>query len=210
MTKMTVSRETISWRWVTDRGIRLATGKATLPVYHMLMEAGLPGVVELVPADGSLLVVLKPGTQAPPRLLDILNSQSFDMTPARPGREHEIGVVFDGLDLPDVADKLKLSQLGLIEGLCEIRFVVNFLGFQPGFAYLEGLPEGWHMPRLETPRKSVPAGSVALGGTYCGIYPAQGPGGWRLIGRTDARLFNPVATPPALFQPGDSVRLVAA
>lgn len=210
MTEMTVSRETISWRWVTDRGIRLATGKATLPVYHMLMEAGLPGVVELVPADGSLLAVLKPGTQAPSRLLDIINSQSFDMTHARPGREHEIGVVFDGLDLPAVADKLELSQSGLIEGLCETRFVVKFLGFQPGFAYLEGLPQEWHIPRLETPRKSVPAGSVALGGAYCGIYPAQGPGGWRLIGRTDARLFDPVASPPALFQPGDIVRLVAA
>ncbi len=210
MTKMTVSRETISWRWVTDRGVRLATGKATLPVYHMLMEAGLPGVVELVPADGSLLVVLKPGTQAPSRLLDIINSQSFDMTPARPGREHEIGVVFDGLDLPDVADKLELSLPGLIEGLCKTQFVVKFLGFQPGFAYLEGLPQEWHIPRLETPRKSVPAGSVALGGAYCGIYPAQGPGGWRLIGRTDARLFNPVASSPALFQPGDSVRLVSA
>lgn len=210
MTKIAVSRETIFWRWVTDRGVRLATGTATLPLYHMLMEAGLPEVAELVPADGSLLVLLKPGANFPPGLHDILNSHPQAMTSASPGREHEIKVVFDGLDLPNVADKLDLTLQDLIEGLCEIRFVVKFLGFQPGFAYLEGLPVEWHMPRLETPRKSVPAGSVALGGAYCGIYPASGPGGWRLIGRTDARLFNPVASPPALFQPGDSVRLVEA
>lgn len=210
MTKMTVSRETISWRWVTDRGIRLATGTATLPVYRRLMEAGLPGVAELVPADGSLLVVLKPGAQAPGQLREILRGGEAYGVPADAGRRHEIRVTFDGQDLPVVAERLGLTRPGLIEGLCEISFVVKFLGFQPGFAYLEGLPEEWCIPRLETPRKSVPAGSVALGGAYCGIYPARGPGGWHLIGRTDAQLFNPEASPPALFQPGDSVRLVAA
>lgn len=207
---MAVSRETISWRWVTDRGIRLETGKATLPVYHALKKAGLLGVAELVPADGSLLVVLKPGTQLEPLILDILSGHSSGTTPAAPGCEHEIGVSFDGVDLPDVAEKLELTPQDLVERLCKTRLVVGFLGFQPGFAYLQGLPDGWCIPRLETPRKSVPAGSVALGGEYCGIYPAQGPGGWRLIGRTDARLFNPAALPPALFQPGDIVRFIAA
>jgi KipI family sensor histidine kinase inhibitor len=210
MTKKTVSRETISWRWVTDRGIRLATGTATLPAYRRLMEAGLPGVAELVPADGSLLIVLKPGAQAPGPLRDILNGVACGEVSAGVGRRHEIAVIFDGQDLPGVAERLGLTRPGLIEGLCEIAFVVKFLGFQPGFAYLEGLPEEWCIPRLESPRKSVPAGSVALGGAYCGIYPAQGPGGWHLVGRTEARLFNPAASPPALFQPGDSVRLVAA
>ncbi len=210
MTKKTVSRETISWRWVTDRGIRLETGTATLLVYRRLMEAGLPGVAELVPADGSLLVVLKPGARVPIQLQDILNGVACGVVSASVGNRHEIAVTFDGQDLPEVAEMLGLTRPGLIGGLCEISFVVKFLGFQPGFAYLEGLPDEWRVPRLDTPRKSVPAGSVALGGAYCGIYPAQGPGGWHLIGRTDAQLFNPAASPPALFQPGDSVRLVAA
>ncbi len=210
MTKKTVSRETIPWRWVTDRGIRLETGTATLLVYRRLMEAGLPGVAELVPADGSLLVVLKPGARVPIQLQDILNGVACGVVSASVGNRHEIAVTFDGQDLPEVAEMLGLTRPGLIGGLCEISFVVKFLGFQPGFAYLEGLPDEWRVPRLDTPRKSVPAGSVALGGAYCGIYPAQGPGGWHLIGRTDAQLFNPAASPPALFQPGDSVRLVAA
>ena len=210
MTKKTVSRETIPWRWVTDRGIRLETGTATLLVYRRLMEAGLPGVAELVPADGSLLVVLKPGARVAIQLQDILNGVACGVVSASVGNRHEIAVTFDGQDLPEVAEMLGLTRPGLIGGLCEISFVVKFLGFQPGFAYLEGLPDEWRVPRLDTPRKSVPAGSVALGGAYCGIYPAQGPGGWHLIGRTDAQLFNPAASPPALFQPGDSVRLVAA
>lgn len=181
-----------------------------MPAYHLLKQAGLPEVAELVPADGSLLVVLKPGARMPVRLLEVLDQLPAEATPSRPTREHLIRAAFDGPDLPAVADRLGLSPSTLIKGLCAIRFRVRFLGFQPGFAYLEGLPDDWRIPRLETPRKRVPAGSIALGGGYCGIYPASGPGGWNLIGRTDVRLFDPAASPPALLQPGDSVRLVAA
>lgn len=204
-----VSRETFPWRWVTDRGLRIASGVATLPLYRMLTAAALPGVAELVPADGSVLVVLKAGATAPARLRDILSSRCHEFAPVDAHSQHEIGVNFDGVDLPLVAERLGQSRSSLIEGLCAISFVVKFLGFQPGFAYLQGLPVDWHMPRLATPRKAVPAGSVAIGGAYCGIYPAAGPGGWHLIGRTDARLFDPSRSPPALFQPGDMVRLVA-
>ena len=87
---------------------------------------------------------------------------------------------------------------------------MKFLGFQPGFAYLEGLPAQLHLPRRARPRKTVPAGSVALASGYCGIYPAAGPGGWHLIGRTDVPLFDPAASRPTRFLPGDLVRLVAA
>ena len=90
MTKKTVSRETIPWRWVTDRGIRLETGTATLLVYRRLMEAGLPGVAELVPADGSLLVVLKPGARVPIQLQDILNGVACGVVSASVGNRHEI------------------------------------------------------------------------------------------------------------------------
>lgn len=210
MTNWMVSRETISWRWVTDRGVRLATGEATLPLYRLLKEADLPEVAELVPADGSLLVVLKPDARIPAHLLDALDRLRAEATSIRPGREHLIRATFDGPDVSAVAERLGLTLSALIEGLCEIRFRVQFLGFQPGFAYLQGLPEDWRIPRLESPRTIVPAGSIALGGAYCGIYPASGPGGWRLIGRTDVRLFDPAASPPALLQAGDSVRLVAA
>jgi KipI family sensor histidine kinase inhibitor len=210
MTKRNVPRETLIWRWVTDRGLRIASGEATLSLYHRLTKAALPGVMELVPADGSLLVVLRPGMPMPLQLNDILSSGTIgDISPAY-DRQHEISVKFEGQDLPTVAKRLKLPVPDLVEGLCKIPFRVKFLGFQPGFAYLDGLPRSWHMPRMESPRKMVPAGSVGLGGAYCGIYPADGPGGWHLVGRTHAILFDPAASSPALFQPGDTVRLVAA
>jgi KipI family sensor histidine kinase inhibitor len=85
---------------------------------------------------------------------------------------------------------------------------VAFCGFSPGWAYLSGLPAELAVPRLATPRPKVPAGSVAVGGEYVGIYPSASPGGWRLIGHTDAALFNVDADPPALLTPGTRVVLV--
>lgn len=207
MSGQNVSRETLAWRWVTDRGLRVVSGEATIDLYRLLEDASLPEVVELVPADGSLLVVLKPGAPVSVGLMAILNDAAAEKQGEPPGSRHKIAVEFNGEDLPGVAARLGLPESELVDGLCGIAFTVKFLGFQPGFAYLEGLPQTWHLPRLDNPRKSVPAGSVAMGGPYCGIYPAAGPGGWHLLGRSDAVLFNPAANPPALFQPGDTVRL---
>lgn len=204
-----VSRETTSLRWVTDRGLVIASGADTLGLYRRLAQARLPGVAELVPADGSLLLVLEPGGSMPPGLHDILNGRAAAES-AIAGRRHEIPVRFDGADLAEVAKRAGLTPAAIIDLLVSLALSVKFLGFQPGFAYLEGLPPELHLPRLVTPRKSVPAGSVALGGSYCGIYPATGPGGWNLVGTTDMRLFDPAVVPPARLQPGDTVKLVAA
>ncbi|HSD71453.1 MAG TPA: 5-oxoprolinase subunit PxpB, partial [Thermoanaerobaculia bacterium] len=86
------------------------------------------------------------------------------------------------------------------------EYRVAFLGFSPGFAYLTGLPAELHSPRRDSPRPRVPAGSVALGGPYTAVYPTDSPGGWRLIGRSSVRLFDPFVNPPALLRPGDRVR----
>jgi len=88
------------------------------------------------------------------------------------------------------------------------EYLVYFLGFSPGFPYLGGLPESIAAPRLETPRRRVPAGSVAIGGHQTGVYPIASPGGWRIIGRTPLRLFEPDADPPVLLRMGDHVRFV--
>ncbi len=85
-------------------------------------------------------------------------------------------------------------------------YIVFFIGFQPGFAYLGGLEAALHTPRRTAPRLEVPAGSVGIGGAQTGIYPASAPGGWQLIGRTALPLFDPAQTPPTLLQPGDRVR----
>lgn len=205
-----VSRETFSWRWITDCGLQVSAGESTLPLYNQLKKARLEEIAELVPADGSLLLVLKPGAVVTPKLRNLLNGEHSSQSLASPGRQHEIEVVFNGIDLPQVAEKLGLTIQDLTSSLCKIDFLVKFLGFQPGFAYLTGLPETWHLPRLDNPRKKVPAGSVAMAGPYCGVYPAESPGGWHLLGQTQTRVFDPNSLPPALFQPGDTVRLVAA
>ena len=86
---------------------------------------------------------------------------------------------------------------------------VNCIGFTPGFAYLAGLPEKLTTPRRATPRKEIPAGSVAIGGTQSGIYPLRSPGGWNVIGRTPLRLFEPQKNPPTLLRAGDRLRFRA-
>ncbi|GFJ90481.1 hypothetical protein Prum_041230 [Phytohabitans rumicis] len=97
-----------------------------------------------------------------------------------------------------------------VERLAGTELRVAFCGFAPGFAYLAGLPASWAVPRLASPRPRVPAGSVGLAGEYAGIYPTASPGGWRLVGRTDAVLFDVRRDPPALLAPGTRVRLVPA
>jgi KipI family sensor histidine kinase inhibitor len=204
-----VSREIGPLRWMTDRGLCVATGARVLELYRRLAEARLPGVAELVPADGMLLIVLAPGASVPAGLLDILNGGPAEKGLAA-AKTHLIPVRFDGEDLHEVAEQTGLAVEELPAVLCALNLRVKFLGFQPGFAYLDGLPPELHLPRRANPRKHVPAGSVALGGGYCGIYPSAGPGGWHLLGTADIQLFDPVADPPARLQPGDTVKLVAA
>ena len=199
----------MQYRWVTERGLRFLTGVSTLPVYRALRDMRLPEIEELIPADGSLLVVLVSGSDIPAALAGILNNAGGVIVPSA-GQVHSIPIIFDGEDLPVAAELARLSTEMLIERVLNLKLTVGFLGFQPGFAYLAGLPAELCLPRRASPRKRVSAGSVALGGGYCGIYPAPGPGGWHLIGRTDLRLFDPQANPPARFQPGDVVKFVAA
>ncbi|MDQ7910297.1 carboxyltransferase domain-containing protein [Phytohabitans sp. ZYX-F-186] len=125
-----------------------------------------------------------------------------------PGPLRKIPVRYDGVDLAAVASEWRVPVREAVERIAGTELRVAFCGFAPGFAYLTGLP--WPVRRLDTPRPRVPAGSVALAGEYAGIYPTASPGGWRLIGSTDALLFDIDRDPPALLAPGTRVRLVAA
>lgn len=126
------------------------------------------------------------------------------------GRPVQIPVEYGGPDLRFVADCWGTTERGVAELVSSTEFRVAFCGFAPGFAYLTGLPAQRAVPRLDTPRARVPAGSVALAGEYAGIYPSDSPGGWRLIGRTDRRLFDVDRDPPALLAPGTRVRFVTS
>jgi KipI family sensor histidine kinase inhibitor len=122
----------------------------------------------------------------------------------------ELPTVYDGEDLPLVARHWGMSVDEVVERHTGTGFRVAFCGFAPGFGYLTGLPEELAVPRLDTPRPRVPAGSVALAGRYCGVYPSASPGGWLLIGHTATRLFDVEADPPALLAPGTRVLFVHA
>ena len=120
----------------------------------------------------------------------------------------EVPVVYDGADLEDVAGRWGTDGEGVVERHGAIEFVSAFCGFAPGFAYLAGLPEQYAVPRLDSPRSRVPAGAVGLAGSWCGVYPSESPGGWRLLGRTDLTLWDPDRDEPALLAPGTRVRFV--
>ncbi|MFZ2012342.1 MAG: allophanate hydrolase subunit 1 [Nocardioides sp.] len=129
---------------------------------------------------------------------------------SRTGPEVEVPVTYDGPDLEEVARHWGCDAAEVLRRHQATAFESAFCGFAPGFAYLSaigsGLPE---VPRLATPRTRVPAGSVALAGRWCGVYPVASPGGWQIIGRTDALLWDPGRSEPALLAPGTRVRFRA-
>jgi KipI family sensor histidine kinase inhibitor len=119
----------------------------------------------------------------------------------------ELPVVYDGVDLDRVAELWSTDPPGVARTLGELELVAAFSGFAPGFSYLSGLPAELAVPRLASPRPRVPAGSVAIADTWCGVYPSASPGGWLLVGRTDAVTWDPARDRPALLAPGTRVRL---
>jgi KipI family sensor histidine kinase inhibitor len=169
----------------------------------------LAGVVDVVPGERTLLVtVADPSHLAAVRraLADVVASPSGGLT----ATTVEIPVTYDGPDLADVAALTGLTEQQVVKAHLGTTWRVGFGGFAPGFAYLVGGDPRLEVPRRSAPRPSVPAGAVGLAGRYSGIYPRSSPGGWQLIGRTDAVLFDPVADPPALLQPGTTVRFAVA
>ncbi len=202
-------------RWMGERGLRVNTGTATLARYKQLVSLNLSELDDIIPTDDSILLVLKsalikPGAPLPENLRRAL-AAVLPAEATTSGRRHVLEVEYGGEagpDLPALASRAGLTEAAFIQCHAASDYTVAFLGFQPGFPYLRGLPQALASPRRETPRVHVAAGSVAIGGEVCGIYPAQGPGGWQLIGRTASVLFDPARAAPALLMPGDRVRFV--
>jgi KipI family sensor histidine kinase inhibitor len=180
-------------------------------LHAALRELDPPGVVELVPAYRTVLIVADPG-QA--EVLDELAARlpSLELPPAETvaGETVEIPVSYHGEDLPEVAALTGLDAEEVVRRHTAPEYTVAFLGFSPGFPYLVGLDPALEVPRRDTPRTSIPAGSVGLAGNQTGIYPTASPGGWQLIGRTSVTLFDPARDPPALLAPGDHLRFTVA
>jgi KipI family sensor histidine kinase inhibitor len=162
---------------------------------------------DVVPgAETVLLDGLRGDAAEHDRLAEVL--AAWRPSGAASGAEVEIPVRYDGPDLETVAEHWGCAVGEVVRRHQETTFVSAFCGFAPGFAYLSGLTD--EVPRLSTPRTRVPAGSVALAGRWCGVYPGESPGGWQLVGTTDAVLWDAHRAQPALLAPGTRVRFVAA
>lgn len=175
-------------------------------------EARLRGVVEVCPAYADLAVHYDPFITDFDALVRTIGGLP-DHGGIEQGRTVEIPVRYGGEwgpDLESVAELTGMSPAEVVERHTGQMFSVYMLGFLPGFAYMGILPEEMAVPRLPTPRQKVPPGSVGLTGRQTGIYPREAPGGWRIIGRTELRLFEPGETGSFLLKPGDTVRFVAA
>lgn len=173
-------------------------------------ERGELSAVEIVPAATTVLLDGVPDAAATAARIATWAPRPPAPAGTAAGETVEVPVTYDGEDLSVVAGHWSVDVPAVVERLTRTAFRVAFCGFAPGFAYLTGLPAALAVPRLPTPRPRVPAGSVALAGPYAGIYPAASPGGWLLVGRTGAALFDVHADPPARLTPGTEVRLVAA
>jgi KipI family sensor histidine kinase inhibitor len=195
-----------------ERALLVETG--SLAVSHrldaLLRARRHPGIEEIVPGPETVLVVAP--DLDPSRLVSLLSEllRTAEI-PVEAGATDGPGTVvipvtYDGEDLESVAALCGMPVDEVITRHCGSDFIVGWLGFAPGFAYLIGLDPALHLPRLEVPRTSVPPGSVAIAGPYSAVYPSPSPGGWRLLGRTGVRVWDAAGDPPALLPPGTRVR----
>ncbi|MET0456327.1 MAG: allophanate hydrolase subunit 1 [Mycobacterium sp.] len=180
-----------------------------------LRQADLLGVLDIVPASHTVLLKL-----AAPRYRDRTRVRLGKLRVERPAVDVEavptgrpadvtIDVVYDGEDLAEVTRLTGLSTDEIVAAHTAAPLRVGFGGFAPGFAYLVGGDTRLHVPRRAEPRTRVPVGSVGLAGEFSGVYPRESPGGWQLIGRTDAVLWDVDRDPPALLTPGATVQFLA-
>ncbi len=196
-----------------SRGAAAETAERVRGLAHMVVAAGISGVLDVVGAPGRVTVAYDP--------LEITDMERFRAAVAAAAvgapvglaseaTRHEIAVAYDGPDLAEVASSHALGREALIAAHTGPDYLVEAIGFLPGFAYLAGLATSLATPRRATPRRRVPAGAVGIGGGQTGIYPCASPGGWNLIGRTTTTLFDPARPRPALLGVGDRVRFVPA
>ncbi len=209
----------VQFQPASDQSILVYLGQAiTLPAHErvrqllsMLQSKPVPGVRNLHPAYCSLLVDFDPLRLKHEELEAILRSYLDELEAPRPLniRELELPTCYGeefGPDLDEVAALHGMTPAQVVELHSSVTYVVYFLGFVPGFAYLGDLPRELATPRLDTPRRTTPPGSVGIAGNQTGVYPFATPGGWRLIGRTPVALFSANRESMSFLSIGDRVR----
>ncbi len=211
--------EKTKFRIAGDRGLLAEYGEIIDPTVNqkvrsmaIVLENDPPnGVSEIIPTYRSILVIYDPAMTTPTVLQETLIAMEGRLTgfDIPPPMVIEIPVCYGeeyGPDIDYVAESHGLTVEEVIRIHSEPEYLIYMVGFTPGFPFLGELPEILHTPRLETPRTSVPEGSVGIANNQTGIYPIASPGGWRLIGRTPLCLFAPKRKNPIMYQSGDRIR----
>nr|RZI36710.1 KipI antagonist [Cryobacterium sp. SO1] len=180
----------------------------TLALFDSLSSDPVLGTGELIPGARTLLVFYRPSAVSPAQIVRAVRSRDLGGRVAGEGSLIGLPVTYDGEDLDEVAGLLGIGAAEVVRLHTAADYAVGFTGFAPGFAYLSGGHPALDVPRRGSPRTRIPAGSVALAGTFSGVYPRESPGGWQLIGTTEARMWDLSRERPALLLPGDRVRFV--
>lgn len=200
--------------------ITWAAHQKVMAAKRLIGSQPFQGLLEVVASYTSVSIFFDPmvlaasGLRSPAQsVLGLLGGLFADVEAKSEAEQSETTAIqiptrYDGPDLQAVADALQLSKNQVVALHSQTVYTVFMIGFLPGFPYLGILPEALQLPRRDTPRKKVPAGSVAIAGAQTGVYPWESPGGWHLIGQTDFHLFDADSQPPARLQPGMKVRFI--
>jgi KipI family sensor histidine kinase inhibitor len=188
--------------------VELADLDETLALFASLEADPVDGIEDMVPAARTLMIRFRPEKLTAETLAGAIATRDLSARVAPSDKCVEITVRYDGEDIADVAELTGLSVEEVIRRHTDSEFTVAFCGFAPGFGYLVGGDPALQVPRRQSPRTKIPAGSVALAGAFSGVYPQASPGGWQIIGTTPEKMWDLSRDPPALFQPGYRVRFV--
>jgi len=194
-----------------SKEISEATNMQVIAMQHAVESSPIKGFMGAVPAYGSLTVYFNDqvSTTTVRAWLSDLSAQVSNTSLATEGKQISIPVCYDpslGTDLDWVAAHLNRSMEDIVALHTSIEYRVYMIGFIPGFPYMGTLPTALEVPRKQTPSMKIPAGSVAIAGKQTGIYPAEVPGGWQVIGRTPLKMFDPSTTPCSFLNAGDIVQ----
>ncbi|RJE78811.1 carboxyltransferase domain-containing protein [Paracoccus sp. JM45] len=191
--------------------VELADLDATLALFDALLADPVIGIAEIVPAARTLMVTTTAGVPADKHLAAAIaqrEPKAGTVPVARSTETVDIPVIYDGEDLDDISRLMGLSTAEVVAAHQDSLWQVAFCGFAPGFAYMTCGDDRFDLPRRPAPRTKIPAGSVALAGRFCGIYPQETPGGWQLLGRTEVPMFDLSRDPSALLRPGVRAQFV--
>jgi len=216
MTSKSILLNGHKWRvkLLGENAILLENDATTHDAIHtttaLISAQNMGGIIEIVPAYASIAIVIDMlQTDVYQIIISLENITTASISISSNTKTHHINVDYEkGLDWQEIIKITGLTKSEIIRRHTAVEYRVEMMGFLPGFVYLSGMDEALYCPRKANPRVRIPAGAVGIGGAQTGIYALESPGGWQIIGQTDATLFDPKKIPPNTLNVGDSVQFV--